>query len=95
MQHTKLGIDDLTIVHMEMDAQLVTTKVPFRVKATQKSKRLRRNGLDYMMLILGVPSEWWMEEIHKDGHGRKAVATLAMFISWEIWTEKKCSHLLK
>jgi hypothetical protein len=48
-----------------------------------------------MMLILGVPSEWWMEEIHKDGHGRKAVATLAMFISWEIWTEKKCSHLLK
>jgi hypothetical protein len=30
-----LGIDDWTM-HMEMDAQLLAAKMPFRVKATQK-----------------------------------------------------------
>jgi hypothetical protein len=32
--------------------------------------------------------EWWSEEIHKHAHGRKAMASLAMLMSWEIWKER-------
>jgi hypothetical protein len=35
----------------------------------------------------GSVKDWWTEEIHKRRHGRKALASLAMLISWEIWKE--------
>jgi hypothetical protein len=36
----------------------------------------------------GNVKEWWTEEIHKPRQGRKAMASLAMLISWEIWKER-------
>ena len=36
----------------------------------------------------GNVKEWWTEEIHKQRQGRKAMASLAMLISWEIWKER-------
>jgi hypothetical protein len=32
--------------------------------------------------------DWWLDEIHKRCHGRKALASLAMLISWEIWNKR-------
>jgi hypothetical protein len=32
--------------------------------------------------------EWWSEAIHKQGQSRKAMAALAMLISWEVWKER-------
>jgi hypothetical protein len=32
--------------------------------------------------------EWWTEEIHKEGPSKKAMASLVMLISWEIWKER-------
>jgi hypothetical protein len=31
---------------------------------------------------------WWAEVIHKRGQSRKALASLAMLVSWEIWKER-------
>ena len=32
--------------------------------------------------------EWWIEVIHKHGESRKALATLAILVSWEVWRER-------
>jgi hypothetical protein len=32
--------------------------------------------------------EWWTEAIHKQGLSKKAMASLGMLISWEIWKER-------
>lgn len=32
--------------------------------------------------------EWWNEAIHKQGQSKKAMASLAMLVSWEIWKER-------
>jgi predicted negative regulator of RcsB-dependent stress response len=32
--------------------------------------------------------DWWSECIHKKGSPVKAMASLAMLISWEIWNER-------
>jgi hypothetical protein len=32
--------------------------------------------------------EWWTEAIHKQGPSKKAMASLVMLISWEIWKER-------
>ena len=32
--------------------------------------------------------EWWNNVIHKKGANRKALASLAMLVSWEIWLER-------
>jgi hypothetical protein len=32
--------------------------------------------------------DWWSEGIHKKGSPVKAMASLAMLISWEIWNER-------
>jgi hypothetical protein len=34
---------------------------------------------------------WWIEVIHKRGQSRKALASLAMLVSWEIWKERNTS----
>jgi hypothetical protein len=33
--------------------------------------------------------DWWVGGIHKRGASRKAIATLAMLVSWKIWKERK------
>jgi hypothetical protein len=33
-------------------------------------------------------NEWWSEAVHKQGQLRKAMATLAILISWEVWKEQ-------
>ena len=38
--------------------------------------------------VFGTVEEWWSEAIHKRGGERKAVASLAMMVSWEVWTER-------
>jgi hypothetical protein len=38
--------------------------------------------------------EWWTEEIHKQGPSKKAMASLAMLISWEIWMERN-THVFR
>ena len=39
---------------------------------------------------LAIPTvkDWWTEVIHKRGDSRKAMALLAMLVSWEIWLER-------
>jgi hypothetical protein len=32
--------------------------------------------------------EWWTKSILQRGHSRKAMASLAMLVSWEIWKER-------
>uniref|UniRef100_A0ACD5UMD8 Uncharacterized protein n=1 Tax=Avena sativa TaxID=4498 RepID=A0ACD5UMD8_AVESA len=32
--------------------------------------------------------EWWKKAIHKKGPQRKALASLAMLVTWEIWKER-------
>uniref|UniRef100_A0ACD5YJN0 Uncharacterized protein n=1 Tax=Avena sativa TaxID=4498 RepID=A0ACD5YJN0_AVESA len=32
--------------------------------------------------------EWWKEVIHKRGAQRKAMSSMAMLVSWEIWKER-------
>jgi hypothetical protein len=32
--------------------------------------------------------EWWTEAIHKQGPSKKAMASLIILISWEIWKER-------
>lgn len=32
--------------------------------------------------------EWWKEVIHKRGTQRKAISSMAMLVSWEIWKER-------
>jgi hypothetical protein len=34
---------------------------------------------------------WWIEVIHKRGQSRKALASLAMLVSWEIWKERNAT----
>ena len=31
---------------------------------------------------------WWDVVAHKKGHSRKAMTSLAMLVSWEIWQER-------
>jgi hypothetical protein len=31
---------------------------------------------------------WWGEMIRKQGYSRKAMASLAMLVSWDIWQER-------
>ena len=33
-------------------------------------------------------TEWWSEAIHKRSGERKAVASLAMMVSWKVWMER-------
>ena len=37
---------------------------------------------------MATVKEWWMLGIHKRGASRKAMASLAMLVSWEIWKER-------
>jgi hypothetical protein len=32
--------------------------------------------------------DWWMQGVHKMGQSRKAMVSLAMLVSWEIWKER-------
>jgi hypothetical protein len=32
--------------------------------------------------------EWWKEVIHRRGPQRKALSSLVMLVSWEIWKER-------
>ena len=32
--------------------------------------------------------EWWIKAIIKKGDGKRALASLAMLVSWEIWKER-------
>jgi hypothetical protein len=32
--------------------------------------------------------KWWVQAVHKKGQFRKAMASLAMLVSWEIWKER-------
>jgi hypothetical protein len=32
--------------------------------------------------------DWWINEIQKKGPSRKALASLVMLVSWEIWKER-------
>jgi hypothetical protein len=32
--------------------------------------------------------EWWIDGVHKHGQLKKAMVSLAMLISWEIWKER-------
>jgi hypothetical protein len=32
--------------------------------------------------------DWWMKEVHKQGPSKRAMASLGMLISWEIWKER-------
>jgi hypothetical protein len=34
--------------------------------------------------VMHTVKEWWMQVIHKVGHSRKAMVSLAMLVSWEI-----------
>ena len=36
----------------------------------------------------GTVKEWWSVAIHKRGGERKAVVSLAMMVSWEVWMER-------
>jgi hypothetical protein len=31
---------------------------------------------------------WWRDVVQKRGHSRKAMASLAMLVNWEIWKER-------
>jgi hypothetical protein len=31
---------------------------------------------------------WWRDVVQKRGHTRKAMASLAMLVNWEIWKER-------
>jgi hypothetical protein len=33
-------------------------------------------------------NEWWNEAIHNQGPSKKAMVSLAMLVSWEIWKER-------
>jgi hypothetical protein len=37
---------------------------------------------------LRTVKDWWIHGIHKRGNNRKAMASLAMLVSWEIWKER-------
>jgi hypothetical protein len=32
--------------------------------------------------------DWWSEGIHKQGPSKKAMKSLVMLVSWEIWKER-------
>jgi hypothetical protein len=36
---------------------------------------------------MATVKEWWMEGVHKRGHSMKAMASLAMLVSCEVWKE--------
>jgi hypothetical protein len=36
----------------------------------------------------GNVEEWWMEAIHKQRQAKKAMVSLGMLVSWEIWKER-------
>ena len=38
--------------------------------------------------LMTTVKEWWTQGIHKRGASRKAMASLAMLVSWEIWKER-------
>jgi hypothetical protein len=37
---------------------------------------------------MGSVKEWWMQAIHKQGQFKKALGSIAMLISWELWNER-------
>jgi hypothetical protein len=39
--------------------------------------------------------QWWIEVIHKNGQSRKAMASLAVLVSWEISKQRNASFFLK
>jgi hypothetical protein len=38
--------------------------------------------------------EGWMEAIHKQGQSKKAMASLVMLISWEVWKDRN-AHIFR
>jgi hypothetical protein len=47
-----------------------------------KSKR----GID---IAIATVKDWCVQVVHKRGESKKAMASSAMLVSWEIWKEKK------
>jgi hypothetical protein len=39
--------------------------------------------------------EWWNEAIHKKGQSKKAMSSLAMLVSWEVWNESNARFFQK
>jgi hypothetical protein len=39
--------------------------------------------------------DWWMEAIHKQEQSKKAIPSLVMLISWEIWKERNAHIFLE
>jgi hypothetical protein len=42
---------------------------------------------------MATVKEWWMEGVHKRGHSMKAMASLAMLVSWEVSKERNARFL--
>ena len=38
--------------------------------------------------VFATVNDWWTDIIHKRAPNRKAMASLAMLVSWEIWLER-------
>jgi hypothetical protein len=43
---------------------------------------------------MATVKEWWMKGLHKRGHSRKAMASLAMLVSWEVSKERN-AHVFR
>jgi hypothetical protein len=43
---------------------------------------------------LGNVKDWWTEVIHKQEQSKKAMASLGMLVSWEIWKEEN-AHIFQ
>jgi hypothetical protein len=43
------------------------------------------------MTLMQSLKEWWNEAIHKQGQSKKAMSSLAMLVSWEVWNKSNAT----